>query len=91
MDDGIRELGRSPFGVWDMSGNSWEWVSDRYAADYYEWGPDTDPQGPATGDSRVVRGAGWNSISSLLEAWTRWGRMENLGNSAVGFRCGADP
>ena len=91
VDDGIRERGRSPFGVWDMGGNAWEWVQDRYAADYYEWGPDTDPPGPATGDSRVVRGGGWNSNSTMLDVWVRWGRQPNSGAMAVGFRCGADP
>ncbi len=91
VDDGIRVLGRSPFGAWDMSGNSWEWVQDRYAADYYEWSPGTDPQGPATGDSRVVRGGGWDSNSSMLRVWTRWGRSMNLGNDSVGFRCAATP
>ena len=39
-----------------MAGNVWEWVRDRYAADYYATSPPTDPPGPADGLSRVIRG-----------------------------------
>ncbi len=41
-------------GIFDMSGNVWEWVSD-YAGYYYE-GLEVDPQGPAQGDRRILRG-----------------------------------
>jgi len=91
VDDGYRSAGRSPFGVWDMGGNVWEYVQDRYASDYYEWGPTEDPQGPVTGDDRVVRGGGWESNDVAIQVWTRWGRYDNLGNDSVGFRCAAAP
>ena len=90
VDDGFRDAGRSPFGVWDLGGNVWEYVSDRFDADYYEDSPEIDPQGPVVGDSRVVRGGGWESNEYAVEAWSRWGRPDFLGNASVGLRCATD-
>lgn len=46
-------------GLYDMSGNVCEWVSDRYGA--YGSSAETDPQGPSQGDTRVYRGGSWFS------------------------------
>ncbi|HEX3659698.1 MAG TPA: formylglycine-generating enzyme family protein [Pirellulales bacterium] len=48
------------FGLHDMQGNAFEWCLDRYDAHYYEHSPDNDPQGPATGSMRVLRGGAFN-------------------------------
>ena len=47
-------------GIYDMSGNVGEWCQDRYGATYYENSSTTDPQGPASGTYRVLRGGGWD-------------------------------
>jgi formylglycine-generating enzyme required for sulfatase activity len=47
------------YGLYDMSGNVWEWCWDRYQADYYSWSPTNNPTGPGTGLWRVFRGGGW--------------------------------
>ncbi len=53
--------GSGPFGNADMLGNVWEWCWDAFDAGYYEASPRTDPEGPAEGDTKVVRGCGWNT------------------------------
>src|SRR6185369_524874 len=52
------------WGLYDMNGNVWEWVQDYHAA--YSSLPARDPQGPATGSARVVRGCGWGGAANIF-------------------------
>jgi sulfatase modifying factor 1 len=59
---GTRPTGTYPpnaYGLCDVVGNVWEWISDWYGADYYGQGEAQDPQGPGSGSLRLVRGASW--------------------------------
>jgi formylglycine-generating enzyme required for sulfatase activity len=47
------------FGVFDLSGNVWEWCQDYHDKNYYQISPSNNPQGPDTGPLRVMRGGSW--------------------------------
>ena len=49
------------FGLHDMVGNAWEWVSDHYEESYYKTSPATDPLGPDAGHLKVRRGGSWHT------------------------------
>ncbi len=87
------EVGTYPpngFGLFDMSGNAFEWVADRYGALYYAESPAMDPQGPETGRLRVIRGGGWHSGPYCNRTYYRNALPPQWVDFAVGFRCARD-
>ncbi len=86
--------GASPYGALDMIGNVAEWVADWYADPYPQSGQTTvvvNPQGPASGEARVMRGGAWvsnddNDGERRLASHRNYNLLYLSADSA-GFRC----
>jgi formylglycine-generating enzyme required for sulfatase activity len=78
-------------GIYDMSGNVWEWVNDWYDEKYYERSPLNNPQGPSSGKSRVLRGGSWFSEDDSLHSSNRGRSNPAFGRYYSGFRCADTP
>lgn len=84
---GSKPEGASPYGGLDMFGNVAEWVSDRYARDYYRSSAASNPTGPVTGMDRVLRGGGWRDPTREIRRALRTTVTPGFRSNAAGFRC----
>ena len=82
--------GANPTGVLGLSGNTWEWVSDWYADDYYAGSPLENPKGPSEGATRVLRGGSWEYDWKHLRAANRRHNGPSVSMHDYGFRCVID-
>lgn len=74
------------WGIFDMPGNVYEWCHDWYESDYYSSSPTTNPFGPSSGSSRVMRGCGYTSYASACRSAFRSYWEPYKTESFVGFR-----
>ena len=81
------ERGTSPYGLYHMAGNAYEWVQDWYATNYYESSPAKNPPGPSHGQFKVLRGGSWSDLPKYLLTYGRFKLPPETKNSYTGFRC----
>ena len=80
------------FGLYQTSGNVWEWVADRWTTDHSS-GPVINPQGPDGGTEVVMRGGSYLCHDSYCNRYRVAARTKNTPDSTsgnIGFRCAAD-
>ncbi|MGB4978376.1 MAG: formylglycine-generating enzyme family protein, partial [Anaerolineae bacterium] len=88
---GAYPQGASPYGALDIAGNVREWVADWYDVKYYATAPESNPQGPSSGQYRVLRGGSWHHNQRFVRAAYRDRNGSAYVSDDAGFRCARSP
>ncbi len=93
---GLAPVGSFPpnaYGLYDITGNVWEWCSDWFDPEYYQHGPKDNPTGPPSGKERVLRGGSWLCAENYCLGYRVAARNHtepDSGLNNLGFRCVRD-
>jgi formylglycine-generating enzyme required for sulfatase activity len=83
---GVGSFPTNGFGLHEMHGNIWEWCQDWFDANYYANSPNEDPQGPQSGEGRVLRGGSWSGDAWLCRSALRYRGAPGFRYFNIGFR-----
>ncbi len=91
LRDNASPVGSYPpnkYGLYDMAGNMWEWVTDWHSVNYYTRELMYNPRGPGHGIMKVRRGGAWSdSIKAMTTGYRDWSYPFSRGFNDIGFRC----
>ena len=87
---GLKEGGKSSYGLFHMAGNAAEWVADWYDREYYQKSFNKNPTGLAIGEKRVIRGGSWADLPTALRVTARFSAEPDFEDRTIGFRCAMD-
>jgi len=81
---------RNDYGLYDMSGNVWEWCNDWWSSAYYSSSPYSNPRGPTSGSYRVRRGGAWSGTADGCRSAYRHFNYPDSRDYYYGFRLALD-
>lgn len=82
----VAQKAPNELGLYDMDGNVWEWLWDIFDGSYYRISPAENPEGPATGPYRVMRGGAFYNNADYAKVFTRQNSYVVFRQNSVGFR-----